>query len=86
MATLDAVTRPTPAGLDLPQRPWVRVANPRRGSPPRTRGAAPEEPMFLNRFARELAGLLVEAEVPNSDLVRALDIVIARHRWPHFAK
>ncbi len=42
--------------------------------------------MFLNRFARELAGLLVEAEVPHSDLVRALDIVIARHRWPHFAK
>ena len=36
--------------------------------------------------AKELAGLVVEAaKAPHSDLVRALDIVIARHGWPHFA-
>ena len=37
-------------------------------------------------YAKELAGLLVEAaKVPHSDLVRALDVVIARSGWPHFA-
>ncbi len=36
--------------------------------------------------AKELAGLLMEAsKIPHSDLVAALDTVIARSGWPHFA-
>ena len=36
--------------------------------------------------AKELASLLVEAaKVPRKELEGALDIVIARHGWPHFA-
>ncbi len=37
-------------------------------------------------YALELAGLLMAASrIPRKDLVAALDTVIARHGWPHFA-
>ena len=37
-------------------------------------------------YAKELAGLLMEtSKISRKDLVAALDVVIARSGWPHFA-